>query len=137
MSKNAEDMGQPGETADPTPALGRIDPICCRSPSARCVRATAASAGLLRELGDVALSGAVRRTSLYRNMVEGTLRFLIKTVGDAVSPSLMHPGKSGHVRCKAVLGARFQNDLELHVRRLRGPHRLCLSGDGLRRGESG
>ena len=42
--------------------------------------ATAASAGLLRELGDVALPAAVRRTSLYRNMVEGTLRFLIEAV---------------------------------------------------------
>ena len=44
--------------------------------------ATAASAGLIRELGDVALPSAVRRTSLYRNMVEGTLRFLIETVGE-------------------------------------------------------
>ena len=44
--------------------------------------ATAASAGLLRELSGVALPDALRRTSLYRNMVEGTLRFLIETVGE-------------------------------------------------------
>ena len=39
------------------------------------------AAGLLRELGNVTLPAAVRRTSLYRAMVELTLRFLIEEVG--------------------------------------------------------
>jgi hypothetical protein len=42
---------------------------------------TAVSAGLLRELGDVALPAQVRRTRLYEQLVEVTLRFLIEQVG--------------------------------------------------------
>ena len=67
MRKKAE----PGEAADPTPALGRIDRYLLSLPERTLRSATAASAGLLRELGDVALPAAVRRTSLYRNMVRG------------------------------------------------------------------
>ncbi len=37
--------------------------------------------GLLREIGEVALPGAVRRTTLYRTMVGVTLRFLIEELG--------------------------------------------------------
>ena len=37
---------------------------------------TALAAGLVREIGNVTVPGAVRRTSLYRNMVELTLRYL-------------------------------------------------------------
>jgi hypothetical protein len=48
----------------------------------RAVRSlTAVSAGLLRELGDVALPAQVRRTKLYEQLVEATLRFLIEQVG--------------------------------------------------------
>ena len=43
---------------------------------------TAVSAGLLRELGDVALPVPVRRTKLYKTMVGQTLRFLIEEVGE-------------------------------------------------------
>ncbi len=42
---------------------------------------SAVSGGLLRELGDVALPLAVRRTRLYRTIVADTLRFLIEQVG--------------------------------------------------------
>ncbi len=42
---------------------------------------SALSAGLLRELSEVALPRAVRRTRLYRELVENTLRFLIENVG--------------------------------------------------------
>ncbi len=37
--------------------------------------------GLLREVGNVAVPASVRRTTLYRTMVEVTLRFLIEDVG--------------------------------------------------------
>ena len=45
--------------------------------------------GLVRELGEVALPRAVRRTALYRMMIGVTLRFLIEQVGqvEGVYPS--------------------------------------------------
>jgi hypothetical protein len=39
------------------------------------------SAGLAREVGEVALPAAVRRSQLYQNLVDTTLRFLIEQVG--------------------------------------------------------
>jgi hypothetical protein len=41
----------------------------------------ALSGGLLREIGNAALPARLRRTTLYRTMVEVTLRFLIEEVG--------------------------------------------------------
>lgn len=41
----------------------------------------AVSGGLLRELGEIALPARIRRTALYRTMVEITLRFMIQEVG--------------------------------------------------------
>jgi hypothetical protein len=38
-------------------------------------------AGLAREVGEVALPDAVRRSRLYQNVVDGTLRYLINEVG--------------------------------------------------------
>src|SRR5579864_3315642 len=43
--------------------------------------ASALSAGLVREIGNVTLPKALRRTRLYQTMVETTLRFLIEQVG--------------------------------------------------------
>ncbi|RPI56586.1 MAG: hypothetical protein EHM55_04810 [Acidobacteria bacterium] len=40
------------------------------------------SAGLAREVGEVALPAAVRRSQLYQNLVDTTLRFLIEQVGE-------------------------------------------------------
>jgi hypothetical protein len=49
----------------------------------RAVRSLSAlSGGLLRELGNMALPASVRRTTLYRTMVEVALRFLIEEVGE-------------------------------------------------------
>lgn len=42
---------------------------------------SALTGGLIRELGNATVPAAVRRTSLYRNMVEMTLRYLIEQVG--------------------------------------------------------
>jgi len=48
----------------------------------RVVRSMSAlSAGLLRELSEVVLPRAIRRTRLYTELVENTLRFLIENVG--------------------------------------------------------
>ena len=38
-------------------------------------------AGVAREVGEVALPAGVRRTQLYENIVDTTLRFLIEQVG--------------------------------------------------------
>src|SRR6185312_1737605 len=49
----------------------------------RALRSVAAvSGGLLREIGNVALPASVRRTTLYRTMVDVSLRFLIQEVGE-------------------------------------------------------
>ena len=56
----------------------------------RAVRSLGAlSGGLLREIGNVALPASVRRTTLYRTMVDVALRFLIEEVGqvEGVYPS--------------------------------------------------
>lgn len=49
----------------------------------------ALSGGLLREIGNVALPASVRRTTLYRTMVDVALRFLIEEVGqvEGIYPS--------------------------------------------------
>jgi hypothetical protein len=51
--------------------------------------ASALSGGLIREIGNVTLPKAVRRTKLYQTMVESTLRFLVEQVGqvDGVYPA--------------------------------------------------
>ena len=56
----------------------------------RAVRSLVAlSGGLLREIGNVALPASVRRTTLYRTMVDVALRFMIEEVGqvDGIYPS--------------------------------------------------
>lgn len=50
----------------------------------------ALSGGLLREIGNVALPAGVRRTILYRTMVEVTLRFLIEELGQVEG---IYPGE--------------------------------------------
>lgn len=48
----------------------------------RALRSSSALAGgLLREVGEVVLPASLRRTRLYRTLVEATLRFLIEQVG--------------------------------------------------------
>lgn len=44
--------------------------------------ATAVTAGLLREIGDVSIPASIRKTRLYQNLVDATLRFLIEQVGE-------------------------------------------------------
>lgn len=42
---------------------------------------SAIAGGLLREVGDVAIPKTIRRSQLYRNLVDATLQFLIEQVG--------------------------------------------------------
>jgi hypothetical protein len=58
----------------------------------RAVRsASALAGGLVREIGDVAVPARLRRTRLYRSMVDSTLRFLIEQVGQVEGA---YPGES-------------------------------------------
>ena len=43
--------------------------------------ASALAGGLVRELGDISVPAAIRRTRLYQSLVDSTLRFLIEQVG--------------------------------------------------------
>src|SRR5262252_6746383 len=52
--------------------------------------ATAVAGGLLREVGDVAIPKTIRRSQLYRNLVEATLHFLIEQVGQVEG---VYPGE--------------------------------------------
>jgi hypothetical protein len=52
--------------------------------------ATALAGGLFREVGDVAIPKTIRRSQLYRNLVEATLRFLIDQVGQVKG---VYPGE--------------------------------------------
>jgi hypothetical protein len=65
---------QPGSPAPPGVYVLSLPERVVRSMSAL-------SAGLLRELSEVVLPRAVRRTRLYRELAENTLRFLIENVG--------------------------------------------------------
>ena len=59
----------------------------------RLVRSTLGlGAGAARELGEVAIPRGVRRSQLYRNLVDTTLRYLIEQVGGAegVYPPAIH-----------------------------------------------
>src|SRR6202167_6814449 len=70
---------------------------------------SALSAGLLRELSEVVLPRAVRRTRLYTELVENTLRFLIENVGqvgDAYPPQ-------GHLADNFAMRRFAGNGIEL------------------------
>src|SRR6185436_21195248 len=43
--------------------------------------ATALAGGIVREIGEIVIPRTIRRSQLYQNLVEATLRFLIEQVG--------------------------------------------------------
>jgi hypothetical protein len=51
---------------------------------------TALTGGVLRELGEVSIPQTIRRSQLYRNLVEATLRFFIEQVGQVEG---VYPGE--------------------------------------------
>lgn len=76
----------------------------------RVVRSMSAlSAGLLRELSEVVLPRAVRRTRLYTELVENTLRFLIENVGQVEGA---YP-KDGHLADNFAARRLAGNGIEL------------------------
>jgi hypothetical protein len=84
----------------------------------RVVRSLGAlSGGLLRELGNVALPAGVRRTTLYRTMVDVALRFLIEEVGqvEGVYPSEGRLAESFLLKRTASHGIELLGILAFHA----------------------
>jgi hypothetical protein len=69
----------------------------------------ALSGGLLREIGNVALPASVRRTTLYRTMVEVALQFLIEEVGQVEG---IYPTE-GHLAENFILKRTASHGIEL------------------------
>jgi hypothetical protein len=61
--------------------MARLTPFLLSLPERVLRSATALAAGLLREIGEVTIPASIRRGQLYENLVNVTLRFLIKQVG--------------------------------------------------------
>jgi hypothetical protein len=78
---------------------------------------SALSGGLLRELGEVALPPAIRRTTLYRTMVGVTLRFLIEEVGQVEGEYDEEPAQSENfiVQRTASHGIEVMGILAFHA----------------------
>ena len=84
----------------------------------RAIRSLGAlSGGLLRELGNVALPAAVRRTTLYRTMVEVALRFLIEEVGqvEGVYPTEANLAENFILKRTASHGIELLGILAFHA----------------------
>lgn len=77
----------------------------------------ALSGGLLREIGEVVVPAGLRRTTLYRTMVDVTLRFLIEEVGqvEGVYPSQGHLAENFLVQRTASHGIELLGILSFHA----------------------
>jgi hypothetical protein len=75
------------------------------------------SAGLIREIGNVVLPASVRRTTLYRTMVDVALRFLIEEVGevDGVYPADGRQAENFLVQRTASHGIELLGILAFHA----------------------
>lgn len=84
----------------------------------RLLRSLAAvSGGLLREIGAVILPAQLRRTALYRTIVEVTLRFLIRELGqvEGIYPSESQLARDFLLQRGASHGIELLGLLTLHV----------------------
>jgi hypothetical protein len=84
----------------------------------RAIRSLGAlSGGLLREIGNVALPASVRRTTLYRTMVDVALRFLIEEVGQVqgVYPSETRLAENFLLKRTASHGIELLGILAFHA----------------------
>ena len=62
------------------------------------------SAGLLREIGEVALPPGVRRSALYKSLVDTTLRYVIEEVGGAKGVYPIEQPPPGHFLARRGAG---------------------------------
>ena len=72
---------------------------------------TALAGGLLREVGDVALPKTIRRSQLYRNLVEATLRFMIEQVGQVEGEEPFLAPEPSHGLQLTSVGTRIFTDV--------------------------
>lgn len=90
-SKTAVPYGRFSVTIAGMPGWAKehLTPYLLSLPERALRSATALAGGLLREIGEVTIPRTVRRSKLYQNVVEATLRFLIEQVGqvESVYPS--------------------------------------------------
>ncbi|MGH9627702.1 MAG: hypothetical protein ACRD7E_05095 [Bryobacteraceae bacterium] len=79
--------------------------------------ASAVAGGLAREIGDAAVPSALRRTLLYQQMVESTLRFLIEKVGqvEGTYPSETKLAEDFLIRRTAGNGLEIVGVLAFHA----------------------
>ena len=66
--------------------------------------AAALSAGFVREVGNIVLPSAIRRTKIYQTMVESTLRFLVEQVGQVGSVYSTEDALAENFLLKRTLG---------------------------------
>src|ERR1035438_3401475 len=84
----------------------------------RVVRSLGAlSGGLLREIGQVVVPASLRRTTLYRTMIEVTLRFLIEEVGqvEGIYPTQGHLAENFLIQRTASHGIELLGILTFHA----------------------
>jgi len=76
-----------------------------QKPTIAAVNGAALAGGLIRQLGDVTLPAAVRRTKTYQTMVDIALRFMIEQVGqvEGVAEPEGHPRPLKEAKSVAVL----------------------------------
>ena len=78
---------------------------------------TALASGLLREVGEVTIPRTLRRTRLYQNLVDVTLRFLVEKVGEVkdVYPGEADLSEDFLVRRTAGSGIELMGVLAFHA----------------------
>src|SRR5437867_6740243 len=103
--------GMPSWTAE------RLTPYLVSLPERVLRSATALASGLLREIGEVTIPKTVRRSQLYQNLVEATLRFLIEQVGqvEGVYPGEEQISKDFLIRRAAGNGIDLIGILAFHA----------------------
>ncbi len=69
------------ETTKKSPVQARLRNFLLSLPERGVRSITAFAGGLFREVGEVSIPQTIRRSQLYQNLVEATLRFLIQQVG--------------------------------------------------------
>ncbi len=79
--------------------------------------ASALAGGLVREIGDITVPAAVRKTRLYRSLVDSTLQFLIEQVGqvEGAYPAEGKLAENFAVRRAAGNGIEFIGILTFHA----------------------
>jgi hypothetical protein len=88
----------------PSPRMTPLGSYLLSLPERVLRSASALSGGLVREIGNVTLPSALRRTKLYQTMVESTVRFLVEQVGEVNGVYPAENKLAEHFLLKRTLG---------------------------------